>query len=66
MVVASDIIRRAQDFVYHVDCFSCIICGRKLDTGDEFFLMEDKKLLCKQDFEAAKSRGMADQSFVYV
>ena len=24
--------------------------------------MEDKKLLCKQDFEAAKSKGMANLS----
>ena len=27
--------------------------------------MEDKKLLCKQDFEAAKSRGRAVRSIVY-
>ena len=31
--------------------------SRKLDTGDEFFLMEDKKLLCKHDYETAKSKG---------
>ena len=53
----SDIVRRAQDNVYHLDCFACIICGRKLDTGDEFYLMEDKKLLCKYDYETAKSKG---------
>lgn len=40
-----------------MECFACIICGRKLDTGDEFYLMEDKKLLCKIDYEAAKSKG---------
>ena len=34
---------------------SCL--DRKLDTGDEFFLMEDKKLLCKHDYETAKSKG---------
>ena len=53
----SDIVRRAQDNVYHMECFACIICGRKLDTGDEFYLMEDKKLLCKVDYEASKSKG---------
>ena len=40
-----------------MECFACIICGRKLDTGDEFYLMEDKKLLCKVDYEASKSKG---------
>ena len=59
----SDIVRRAQDNVYHLDCFACIICGRKLDTGDEFYLMEDKKLLCKYDYETAKSKGKGYISF---
>jgi LIM homeobox protein 3/4 len=51
----SDVVRRAQDNVYHMDCFSCVICNRKMDTGDEFYLMEDKKLLCKIDYESAKA-----------
>ena len=52
--------RRAQDNVYHLDCFACIICGRKLDTGDEFYLMEDKKLLCKFDYETTKNKDGVD------
>ncbi len=28
-----------------------------MDTGDEFYLMEDRKLLCKPDYEAAKMKG---------
>lgn len=47
----------SQENVYHLDCFCCVVCGRKLDTGDEFFLMEDLKLLCKPDYEAAKAKG---------
>lgn len=50
-------VRRAQDFVYHLQCFACIICGRQLNTGDEFYLMEDRKLVCKPDYEAAKAKG---------
>jgi len=26
-------------------------------TGDEFYLMEDNKLVCKTDYESAKQRG---------
>lgn len=33
------------------------MCSRQLNTGDEFYLMEDRKLICKQDYEAAKMKG---------
>lgn len=49
--------RRAQDNVYHLECFACLMCGRQLNTGDEFYLMEDRKLVCKTDYESAKARG---------
>lgn len=50
-------VRRAQDFVYHLHCFACVVCKRQLATGDEFYLMEDSRLVCKADYEAAKQRG---------
>jgi len=50
-------IRKAQDFVYHLQCFLCIICQKLLETGDEFYLMEDRKLVCKVDYEAARAKG---------
>lgn len=34
------------------------MCGRTLNTGDEFYLMEDRKLVCKPDYEAAKTKGV--------
>ena len=49
--------RRAQQNVYHLECFQCLLCGRQLDTGDEFYLMEDRKLVCKADYESAKTKG---------
>ncbi|XP_015784182.1 LIM/homeobox protein Lhx3 [Tetranychus urticae] len=50
------LVRRAQENVYHLECFNCILCKRPLNTGDEFYLMEDNKLVCKPDYEAAKQR----------
>ena len=41
----------------------CVLCNRKLDTGDEFYLMEDKKLLCKQDYDSAKAKGSEQEKF---
>ena len=53
----TQVVRRAQDHVYHLECFACIICNAQLNTGDEFYLMDDKKLVCKLDYETAKARG---------
>lgn len=51
-------VRRAQENVYHLQCFLCAMCSRQLNTGDEFYLMEDRKLVCKPDYETAKAKGM--------
>ncbi|XP_010219756.1 PREDICTED: LIM/homeobox protein Lhx3, partial [Tinamus guttatus] len=45
-----------EAFVYHLHCFACIVCKRQLATGDEFYLMEDSRLVCKADYETAKQR----------
>ncbi|XP_046449352.1 LIM/homeobox protein Lhx3-like isoform X1 [Daphnia pulex] len=55
-IAPSQIVRRAQHHVYHLECFQCVLCGRQLDTGDEFYLMEDRKLVCKADYESAKTK----------
>ncbi|KAF5402784.1 LIM homeobox 3, partial [Paragonimus heterotremus] len=52
----SEIVRTAQTNVYHLECFACVACDRLLNTGDEFYLLRDRKLMCKLDFEAAKAR----------
>ncbi|XP_055594137.1 LIM/homeobox protein Lhx3 isoform X2 [Uranotaenia lowii] len=54
----TQVVRRAQDYVYHLQCFMCSMCSRQLNTGDEFYLMEDGKLYCKPDYEAAKAKGL--------
>ncbi|KAF7241349.1 LIM/homeobox protein Lhx4 [Varanus komodoensis] len=58
----TQVVRKAQDFVYHLHCFACIICNRQLATGDEFYLMEDGRLVCKEDYETAKQNGRGGQA----
>ncbi|CAD0196127.1 unnamed protein product [Chrysodeixis includens] len=53
----TQVVRRAQSHVYHLRCFACAACARTLNTGDEFYLMEDGKLVCKPDYEAARAKG---------
>jgi len=33
------------------------MCQVEFQTGEEFYLMEDKRLICKNDYETAKARG---------
>ena len=53
----TEAVRRAYQNVYHLKCFQCQMCQQELQTGDEFYLMEDKKLMCKIDYENAKAKG---------
>uniref|UniRef100_W5LWI5 LIM homeobox transcription factor 1, alpha n=2 Tax=Lepisosteus oculatus TaxID=7918 RepID=W5LWI5_LEPOC len=46
---------RVLEHVYHVECFCCCECDRRLQRGDEFVLKEGQ-LLCRGDYE--KEREM--------
>ncbi|XP_031431815.1 LIM homeobox transcription factor 1-alpha [Clupea harengus] len=51
----SELIMRVLGQVYHLGCFSCCECERRLQRGDEFVLKEGQ-LLCRVDYE--KEREM--------
>ena len=42
----SDLVMKARSNIYHIECFRCIACSRKLTPGDEFAL-KDQGPLCK-------------------
>lgn len=47
----AEVVRRTEQYVYHLDCFTCALCGRQLRTGDQFCLTDgNTKLVCKADF----------------
>ena len=48
----NELVMKALQNVYHVDCFKCFECGDKLEKGDEFIL-KDNKLYCSADFNVA-------------
>ncbi|NXG63537.1 LMX1A factor, partial [Hemiprocne comata] len=52
-IAPSELIMRVLENVYHVQCFYCCECERRLQRGDEFVLKEGQ-LLCRSDYEKEK------------
>uniref|UniRef100_A0A674IBX5 LIM homeobox transcription factor 1-alpha n=1 Tax=Terrapene triunguis TaxID=2587831 RepID=A0A674IBX5_9SAUR len=52
-IAPSEFIMRVLENVYHVHCFFCCECERRLQRGDEFVLKEGQ-LLCRSDYEKEK------------
>jgi len=51
----TDLVRKARDKVYHLRCFTCALCRRQLSTGEELYLLDDARFLCKEDFMRGKA-----------
>ncbi|KAI7814442.1 insulin gene enhancer protein isl-2b, partial [Triplophysa rosa] len=55
---SSDLVMRARDSVYHIECFRCSVCSRQLLPGDEFSV-RDAELLCRADHGLCLEHGPA-------
>ncbi|VDM95491.1 unnamed protein product [Thelazia callipaeda] len=49
-IPAFELVMRARDNVYHLQCFACQACNQRFCIGDKFYL-SDNKILCQYDFE---------------
>ncbi|XP_001362509.2 insulin gene enhancer protein ISL-2 [Monodelphis domestica] len=56
---SSDLVMRARENVYHIECFRCSVCSRQLLPGDEFSL-RDHELLCRADHSLLLDRASAE------
>uniref|UniRef100_A0A8C0U737 LIM zinc-binding domain-containing protein n=1 Tax=Cyanistes caeruleus TaxID=156563 RepID=A0A8C0U737_CYACU len=48
--VLQEMVMRARDLVYHLNCFTCTTCNKMLTTGDHFG-MKDNLVYCRLHFE---------------
>ena len=53
-IQASDLVMKARQFLFHVDCFRCDTCHTILKKGDLFGMYEDH-LYCRVHYEMASS-----------
>uniref|UniRef100_A0A8D0G2H8 LIM homeobox 2 n=1 Tax=Sphenodon punctatus TaxID=8508 RepID=A0A8D0G2H8_SPHPU len=49
-ISASEMVMRARELVYHLNCFTCTTCSKMLTTGDHFG-MKDNLVYCRLHFE---------------
>ncbi|KAL5477507.1 hypothetical protein EMCRGX_G024317 [Ephydatia muelleri] len=42
-----DLVRRAINKIYHVQCFCCNLCKRQLATGEQLYLVQGERFLCE-------------------
>lgn len=50
-ISSTELIMRAKDLVFHLGCFSCVLCSKNLSTGDMASVRENL-LICGDHFEA--------------
>ncbi|XP_035246020.1 LIM/homeobox protein Lhx2-like [Anguilla anguilla] len=55
-ISASEMVMRARDLVYHLNCFICTTCNKMLTTGDHFG-MKDGFVYCRLHFQTLIEEG---------
>ncbi|CAI5644131.1 LIM/homeobox protein Lhx1 [Oreochromis niloticus] len=50
-ILPSDLVRRAKSKVFHLNCFTCVMCNKQLSTGEELYILDEFKFVCKEDYE---------------
>uniref|UniRef100_A0A3B4T6Y9 LIM domain only 1 n=1 Tax=Seriola dumerili TaxID=41447 RepID=A0A3B4T6Y9_SERDU len=60
MIPAFEMVMRARDNVYHLDCFACQLCRQRFCVGDKFFL-KNNMILCQLDYEGGHLNGSAER-----
>lgn len=47
----SELVRKSRDNkVFHLNCLTCFLCRRELSTGDQLYIVDDNKFMCKEDY----------------
>lgn len=36
--------------MFHLNCFTCMMCNKQLSTGEELYIIDENKFVCKEDY----------------
>ena len=53
----NDLVRRARNKVFHLKCFTCMVCRKQLSTGEELYVLDENKFICKEDYLNSRYPG---------
>uniref|UniRef100_A0A182WDK9 LIM zinc-binding domain-containing protein n=1 Tax=Anopheles minimus TaxID=112268 RepID=A0A182WDK9_9DIPT len=53
-IAPSDLVRKPRDKVFHLNCFTCCICRKQISTGEQLYVLDDNKFICKDDYMLGK------------
>jgi hypothetical protein len=59
---AHELVMRARDCIYHIDCFLCFSCNKPLRTGDTYGIHCDQ-VFCQEDYEHLLNNFNTDTSY---
>ena len=46
----NDLVRRARNKVFHLKCLTCVMCRKQLSTGEELYVIDENRFICKEDY----------------
>ena len=59
----ADLVRKARDKVFHLKCFTCFVCSKQLLTGEELYVVDDCKFVCKDDYQHRPQHQLNDSLY---
>ena len=61
--IPADLVRKARDKVFHLKCFTCFVCSKQLLTGEELYVVDDCKFVCKDDYQHRPQHQLNDSLY---
>lgn len=47
---SDEFVMRTNDSVFHLKCFVCVVCGIRLQKGEQYVIKQNQ-LFCRSDYE---------------